>query len=374
MANTFEFTGTLIRPKETEKFKTYEESDKKKDFQSRKLKFNVKTDVNRALCEIFGGYSKKDMVVNTFKKNNVEGEKDEQVKIPWKKRMDKEIVDQTPEYKKFVIVLGEETRMEFISAFDFAENMKSILDMEEYKEKTFKVTGQINRKNYNGKIYTTYAPQRVYLVDDEEEKTSIGTTEFHFGEGAVEDMYEEAQKLFIAGYTREYDSATKKQVGVRMDIEVDLSNVNEKLKEKVYNKYLEMFSCKDEEFQKIGLKTVIVKGIAKVEFDVEKLDEETKELIELGMMSIEEIKKEMGVGFGNNVEAIKVSGLAKGYSKGSQPAGLFLADYVLQDEDLIDDEEPPKGDVVEDEEEDEDLDLDLDLDLDIEFDDDDIDL
>ena len=128
-------------------------------------------------------------------------------------------------------------------------------------------------------------------------------------------------------------------------------------REKIYKKYLEIFTVDGEEFKKIGLKVKYFKGTESVEFDESMLDDEQRENIELGLTTLEEVKEEMGVGKGNFVEVTKVAGLARGYSKGGVDTGMTLENYI------------PKDDVMEDlheeeiDEEDDELDLDLDLDL-----------
>lgn len=359
--NTFTFVGKLGIGKKSEKFNPYVEAESKGGWVSRKLIFNVKNPINFASCEIYGGYSKKNPVVYGFTKGK-DGEKGVAVQIPFSERLDEKHVENMAEFKKFVIVLGKDVRNEFISEYDFAESLKTIIGLEMYKDATFKVVGNVVRSEYNGKFYTKYQPTRIYLIEEEEDKVPVseGILEFHFGNDAITDEFEESKKIFLSGYTRDYDGSRKKDIGIPVKgLEIDFSGIEEKKASRAYKKYLEIFqnNNEDEEFNKIGLKVKIIKGTEEKPFDESMLDEEQLELIEMGLLDIEDVKKEMGFGFGPKVEAIKVVGLARGYSKGAKSASLYLDDYLLEDADVFDGEDNESND----DENDEDFDLDLDF-------------
>lgn len=362
--NTFTFVGNLGIGKKTEKFNPYVESTSKGGWVSRKLNFFVKNPMNFANCEIYGGYSAKNPVIYGFTKGK-NGEKGEAIQIPFSERLSSKHIENMAEFKKFVIVLGEE-RKEYISEYDFAENVKNIINSEKYKDATFKVIGNIVKTEYKGKFYTKYQPTRIYLIEDETEKMPVseGILEFHYGNDAITDNFEDIKKIFISGYTLNYDSNRKKDIGIPINnIEIDFSSVEDEDKiKRIYNKYLEIFSNEDDEFNKIGLKIRIINGIEEKPFDESMLDEEQLDLIEMGLLDIEDVKKEMGYGKGNKVEAIKVMGLAKGYSRGAVKSGLTLEDYLIEEVDVFDEDKEATNDIGKNNEDDS-FDLDLDLDL-----------
>lgn len=354
--NNFKFVGKLSIPKGSEKFKPYSENTSASGWKSRKLIFNVKAKNNMESCELFGGYSEKNPIVYGYTK--AEGDKKgESVKIAWEKRNDEKILENQAPWKLNVLKLGEDKVKRFLSQWDFIEALRETLNDEEYKDQVFAVTGSIEYQTYKDKVYTKYIPQRITLVEsDEVEETLEGTIELHFGEDSIIDNFEDNKKIFLSGFAMQYDSNAKRDLGVKVEnLELDLSGIEDEKAEKMHKLWTKkVLVAKGDEYMKVGLKVKFLNGNEKKEFTMDMLDEEQKEFIEMGMMTFEEIKKEMGSGYGDRVKSIKVNGLAKGYSKGSQETGMTLEDYL------------PKVEVFEDDEDDnDDLDLDLDLELDL---------
>ena len=356
MANAFKFVGKLSISKGSDKFKPYTEQTSTNGWRSRKLIFNVKSNNSMESCELFGGYSEKNPVVYGYTKGS-EGKKGESVVIPWKDRNKEEIIEKQASWKLSTIKLGEATTLRYLSQYDMIGKLKEMIESGEYKDKNFVVTGTIEYQTYKEKMYTKYLPQRIVLVeDDETEEVMEGTIELHFGENAITDNFEDNKKLFLNGFTMQYDSTAKGEVGVKMEgLELDLSTVEEEKAEKMYKLWKnKVLKVDGEEFNKIGLKVKFINGTERVEFTEDMLDEEQRELIEMGLLDFEDVKKEMSSGYGEKVKAVKVVGLAKGYSKGAVETGKTLEDYL------------PKVEVFEDEIEEEKDDLDLDDLLDLE--------
>lgn len=334
--NTFTIVGKIGINKETDKFKPYEERDNGQGWKSKRLSFFVKNSLNYCNLEVQGGYSQKNPVVYGFTKST-EGEKGRAIQIPWDKRKDEEVIKNMAEFKKQVIVLDDETRRETIHEWDFIDNIKELLNNEELKDCLYKIVGNVVDSEYNGKFYRKFVPTRIYKVEEDAEQVSEGLLEFHFGEGCINDQFEQIGKVFLNGYTRVYDGSRKKEIGIPVEnIEISFANVKEELREKVYKKYLEMFTVNGDEFKKIGLKVNYINSVETIAFDESMLDDEQKELIELGFITLEEVKKEMGGGKGNFTKTTRVTGLARGYSKGSQDTGLTIEEYLIKDEETID--------------------------------------
>ena len=363
MANSFRFVGKIGIPKGSEKFKPYSENTSASGWKSRKLIFNVKTKGNMESCELFGGYSEKNPIIYGYTKGDGD-KKGESVQIPWNKRNDEKILENQAPWKINTIKLSEENNMKFLSHWDMIEALKEIVADEQYKDAVFAVTGTIEYQTYKDKVYTKYIPQRITLVDGEEvEETLEGTIELHFGEDAVVDNFEDTKKIFLNGFTMQYDNTAKKELGVKVEnLELDLSGVEDEKAEKMYKLWTKkVLVANGDEYMKVGLKVKFINGNEQKEFTEDMLDEEQKEFIEMGLMTFEEIKKEMGSGYGERVKSIKINGLAKGYSKGAQETGMTLEDYLPKVE-VFDDEDDNN-----DSNDNDDLELDLDLDLDLEM-------
>lgn len=330
--NSFVIVGKLGIGKESDKFKPFQKSNNGRGWNSQRLSFYVKNDINFQNLEISGGYSETKPVVYSFSKGS-EGKKGEPMQIPWTDRKNKDVIEKVAEFRKNVIIFDEENRMEFISAYDFAEAVHNIIKDDKYKDCLWRIQGDVVTNEWNGKFYTKFVPTRMYKVSAEEEHISEGVLEFHFGEDCIDDQYETLNKLFIKGYTREYDGTRKKEIGIPLEpIEVSFANVKPEIRQKVYEKYKQLFTVDGENFKKIGLKVNYLSGAEDVEFTEDMLDDEQKEMIELGFITFEEVKKEMGSGKSNYDSVTRVTGLARGYSKGAIETEFTIKDYVLSED------------------------------------------
>lgn len=327
--NTFKIIGKLGIGKASDRFNPFTSNTSERGWVSKRLSFYIKNDINFCNLEISGGYSSVNPVVYSFTKGS-EKEKGKSIQIAWNDRFDKNVIDKVAEFKKNVIVFNNEKRTELISGYDFAQEVYNIINSDEYKDSLWKVEGNVVTSEWQGKFYTKYVPTRMYLVDDDSEHISEGTLEFHFGQNCIDDQYSTIGKIFLSGYTREYDGNRKREIGIPLqNIEISFANVNSALKDKIYKKWVNIFTCEDDEFKKIGLKVNYLSGSQDIEFNEDMLDDEQKEMIELGFMTLDDIKKEMGVGKTSYENVTRVAGLAKGYSKGSIDTGLTLKDYIL---------------------------------------------
>ena len=70
------------------------------------------------------------------------------------------------------------------------------------------------------------------------------------------------------------------------------------------------------------------------------LSDDEKEMIELGLMDIEDLKAQYGLGMGSRIEKMSVNGIAKGYSKGAIPVELTIEQLMKKA-----DEEKPKQEI-----------------------------
>src|SRR5699024_9759902 len=160
--NDFVIVGKMGMNKGTDKFKPFEVTDNGKGWNSKKINFFVKNDLNYQNLTVRGGYSDKNKVVYTLVKDETTGKyKSEQ--ISWDKRLEKSNVEKVAEFKKFVIVMGKDSegndiRMEFIHEWDFIDSIKFICEDEQYKDKLWKVMGEVVTSEWKGKYYTSFVP------------------------------------------------------------------------------------------------------------------------------------------------------------------------------------------------------------------------
>ena len=391
--NTIEFVGKLFTYKESDKFKPYEEKVYDSGWVNRTAKFGIACGNDRHMMVIKGGKWQDDakMNVKTYTKpmyddNNNLVAKSESITIPWDERFKKEQIMKVAEYRKFIVdlevperrrklesavekfkdgsmtdeemsALGVNTleeaekavkdshakRKEFITEWDFAEYMNKVASNEKMKDKIVKIRGEYHIE-YNVKtqqFYRSFIPSRVYLCKDNEPTKSEATFDFYFNKDAVDDNdFAEKKKYHINGFLRFYDSTyedNKGEFGCPIMLTIDGNQTyknskgdtvdGEKFAKGMARKF--EFTDTDNEFRQIGLKVNVLDGAQTVAFDESMLTDEQREDIELGLVTLEDIKKEMGVNiYGDRVTDIVIMGIAQGYSKGAIDSAFVASDFL----------------------------------------------
>lgn len=323
MSNRFEITGKILKPK-SEKITFFEEKTSENGWMSRVLKFNVKSGDNTFLMEIRDGRSSDDSKALIYSSIKKEDGKYENVQFLHK---DKEkYISQLAEFKKSVIVFDKDTRLEFATQYDMALALKDIIENEEYANTTFKVMGEVAYSRYEGKEYKKMIPTRIYVSNDEESAT--GTVDILFGEGAFDDTTFEDNKIaYINGYVANYDGKAKKQLAFSQQIEYNFEKIHGENADKAYEVMKRIFDISGEELYKIGFKVNHINGTTSVPFTIEQATDEEREMVELGFMTIDDLKSQYGSGKGGFITKIEATGLAKGYGNGATETNQTLADY-----------------------------------------------
>lgn len=383
--NTFKMTGTLGLPKETEKFKPYSERTSDSGWQMNKLRVNATCGDNRHMLSIDAGYWKDEHGdIYVFTKGGVDDNgnkiKGETIKIPFKDRLTDPRLSEVAEFRKFVVdtevrgrryalqnaldkikegkeitaeelaAMGVESeseisvefekskkkRKEFISEKDFIDHIKKVVESGKYKDKLFDISGNIvselNRQN--GQFYTKYVPNRIYLAASDAEPMCEADIKLYYGKDGLDTLsVEEKGKYYLNGYVFEYNSETKKNdLPVPVTLVLDKENPGREKWDKIVSKFLKYFTVDGDEFKEMGLKVKMLNGAQKEELKIEDLDEETQENIELGLITIEDVKKELGISnvYGDRIQEYRIDGLMNGYSKGAVDTTYVEDDFTIK--------------------------------------------
>lgn len=264
-------------------------------------------------------------------------------------------IDNLAEFKKYIFVDENEERVECSNEFDYSMAVHSILKSDAYKDKKFKVQGNIeyssytNPKTHEEKIYTNYNVQRIYVINDEAEEKALANVEFYITEDCLDDSrLEEGNLLVINGYIPEYNSKKKADIGFYQSFEYPLGEDSEKAKKmaKLINKML-LDNFDDNELCKMGYRVRLINRREEVLFNEDMLSDEEKELVKYGLMDIEDLKQQYGAGMGSMQRRMEISSIGRGYSKGAIPVPLTLNELLSKGDE-------PKKELV-----DEDGDLDI---------------
>lgn len=244
--------------------------------------------------------------------------------------------DRIANFRKLVFVDENEERVECSNEFDYSMAVHSILKSDAYKDKKFKVQGNIeyssytNPKTHEEKIYTNYNVQRIYVINDEAEEKALANVEFYITEDCLDDSrLEEENLLVINGYIPEYNSKKKADIGFYQSFEYPLGEDSEKAKKmaKLIDKML-LDNFDDNELCKMGYRVNLINRREEVPFNEDMLSDEEKELVKYGLMDIEDLKQQYGVGMGSMQRRMEISSIGRGYSKGAIPVPLTLNELL----------------------------------------------
>lgn len=337
--DTFNFCGRISLGKENEKFHPIDRRNFQSGWTNTTVRFNCLSGSNRIVCTTQGGkwQDEKKNVIKTFSKSVTdEGgnvTKGQVIEIPWSKRFDEDQIDKVAGFRKFTVDLGdiqmryklqnlirafendteteeliEETGISnledakaaleksmakkkvFLSEWDFAEYMAKVAASEKLKNKLFYISGNydVNYNAENEKFYTNYRVNRVILAPDDAVPNTEFKVDFYYGEDAWDDsQYDETGKCYVKGWFSYYDNALKKN-GF-MPVAIAVKEDNEKKLKGLKRKF-----TVDDGIKQIGLTLSVIEGAERVEITMEMLDEETRDDIECGLLSFEEVKRQLG--------------------------------------------------------------------------------
>lgn len=383
MANTFDFIATLSIGRETDKFKPYEEKTYDSGWVNRTLKFNAIAGSNRHMLEIKGGcWADGHGVVKTWSKSVI-GEDGSRtngsaLEIPWSDRQKKENIDKVAPFKKCVVDLelpgrrsilkkivdgeatdenlaaagleseadavttlqsSEDKRHEFIAEYDFAAFVYRLVSSEKTKNIKFRVRGNIDITEYDGKFYQHFIPTQIYRAADDAEFQSEANINIHFGRGAIDDgSVEDKGRYFINGYTFNYDSQRKIQIPCPLMLVLpvgkdDKSNAYVNVMKKNFTiSDIDGDVCKE-----LTVKVDCVNGAEILDLTEDMLSDNEKDLLIIGAITMEDIVRDRGQQvYGDRIREFVITGFARGWLSGAKPTAYTADDFVLSPIEKVD--------------------------------------
>lgn len=282
------------------------------------------------------------MKVYTLK--SVEGAKDEKWTVEWANRLNPDVINSVPGYKRFVVDtdtfakrkeleeagLDEELenskkkRKEFIHESDLIDYLIKVLDNERSKDMVFRINGTAEYAYGSKKdiYYRSFIPQKIFRVPDDTEQCCSGTMKLYFAEGAVDDTcVDETGDYIINAFVDYYDQNAKMNAFAPTTVKIAADH-------KMANGFKKRFSkAEGEEIKELGVGVEFINGSQTVDITEDMLSDEQREAIEDGMITFEEIKAELGgTAYGERKTEIRLTGLMKGYSNGVQDTMYSIDD------------------------------------------------
>ena len=372
MAN-FEIIATLKAAKETDAFKPFEVRDFNSGWQNTRYRFNAISGTNRFMLEIGGGKwtdDKKNQIL-TFSRAEA-GKKPEKMTVKWEDRKNPDIIDKVAGYRIYtcnLLTFDERKALEeegkeddakkknhqFIEKTEFAALVKRVIDSGKYANAKFKIIGTVDFQysEKNNMFYRTLSVDKMYKVADDTPCKAEMTLNAFYTEGAVDaESYDDTKKMFFNCYTDYYFNAVKGNRFVPMSLVIN-GNGDEKADKKA-NAFKKMFEKFDDEatVRKVGLVCDMVDGAESVAITYDDLDDETKENIDMGLISEDDAIKALGGNMmGNRVTETRVKSLSRTSAKGSEPT-VFTEDDLKKLPVVEDTEEEVDVDIFNEDEED----------------------
>lgn len=345
----FEIIATLKAVKDSDNFSAFEVRDFNSGWQNTRYRFNAISGTNRFRLEIGGGKWKDDKKnqILTFSRAEA-GKKPEKMTVKWEDRKNPEIIDKVAGYRIYTCnlltyderkALEEEDKAEeaqkknhqFLEKTEFASLVKRVIDSGKYDKAKFRILGSVEFQ-YNTKdntFYRTLSVDKMYKVADDTPCKAEMTLNAFYTEGAVDaESYDETKKMFFNCYTDHYFSAVKGNRFVPLTLVIN-GNGDEKAEKKA-NAFKKMFEKFDDEatVRKVGIVCDMIDGAETVAITYDDLDEETRDNIDMGLISEEDAIKALGGNMaGNRVTETRVKSLSRTSAKGSEPT-------VFTEEDL----------------------------------------
>lgn len=347
----FEIIGTLKAVKDSEKFQSLEVRDFPSGWQTTRYRFNVVSDTNRFMCEISGGKWKDDSKnkIMTFSRA-AEGKKSEKMTVNWTDRRNPDIINQVAGYRIYTCNLltyderkaledeGKEDEAakknyQFLEQTEYALFAKKLIDSGKYADAKFRILGtmdfQYNPKN--GQYYRTYTVNKIYKVPSETPcKAEMTINAFYTNEAIDAELYDEKKKYMFNCYTDYYFSSIKENRFVPMALVIN-GNGNETVAKRAeaFKKKLTTF---DDEatVRKIALVCDLIDGAESQAITYNDLDDETKENVDFGLISLEEAIRALGGNMiGPRVTEYRVKSLARNSAKGSEATAYTESDLKM---------------------------------------------
>lgn len=382
----FEMLGKISIGKETEKFKPYSENVYDSGWKKTSLKFNTVCGDNRHMLQVeSGSWSDGHGDIYTFSKATVKEdgtkEKGKSFTIPFKDRLTSKKLADVAEFKKFVFDLEEPGRRfklknmaeaikegksvtdeqlaevgltseaevneayekslkkhhEFIFEGDFIDFIKKVIESGKYKDRKFLIRGNGNYSysEKNERVYESYVPNRIYLAAEDAEEYSTATFTLLFGSESLDDMsVEEKGKYFVNAWEMNYDNNRKANIPV--PVTITFSAENEKLATALKKK----FTVDDDKIYELNVECNMLNGAQSQPITEDMLTEEMREDLECGLITMEDIKRDLGQSvYGERIKELQFSKLGRGSTKGRNVTALTVEDMTIKSiiDDTVDD-------------------------------------
>jgi hypothetical protein len=338
----FEIIATLKAAKETDTFKPFEVRDFNSGWQNTRYRFNAISGNSRFQLEIGGGKwtdDKKNKIVTLAKAEP--GKKATKLEVKWEDRKKPEVIEQVAGFRVYTCNLltfderkaledegkteeAQKKNHQFLEKTEYAAIVKKVIDSGKYADAKFRIIGTIDFQysEKNNQFYRTLSVDKMYKVADETPCKAEMTLNTFYTEDSVDSAsYADTKKCFFNCFTDHYFSSVKANRFVPLTLVIN-GNGDDKAEKKA-NAFKKMFEKFDDEatVRKVGLVCQMIDGAESLAITYDDLDEETRDNIDMGLISEEDAIKALGGNMmGNRITEYRVQSLSRTSAKGSEPS------------------------------------------------------
>lgn len=348
--NNFSFVGYLRKVKDKENFKGFESKTYDSGWMSERTRFNIVCGDSSHLVEVNAGrwIDESKNVIYGFTKGDA-NKKGETFQVPWNQRNNPDIIEKMAGFKIMTVDLdtyqhrkdvedsgdaeaiakSNSKRKHFLAGTEFCEYVNKLVNSDKIANVKFRVNGNVTYtySEKNDRYYSTFEVNKIYRVDDSVESSSEVNIDFYFGKDCVDaDDYDETGYAIVNGWTPFYDGNTKKNWYCPITLAMRFGTDDKGKKQlKGWKKIFDKFE--DEEIRRIVLTCDQINGAQKVDISYDDLDEDTRDNIDFGIISLEDVIRDLGGQmYGDRIQEIRINKPGRGFTKGSETTMYTIDD------------------------------------------------
>lgn len=323
----FTLVGEVLIPNKAEQFCKPTEKDGR---IGNRMSFAIKSsDTNSVFVELQGGYKKDGSTkVHTLDKDN------KKLELNWQDRNIQTIKENVASFKKIKVQLEPTAPTEeFLTEYDAIQHLKHLR-----KGQRYEVTGDIQfGRYYNDKTNKTvntvkYIPKTIMPVGDDVKNKAEAVIHFVFDKDSMdESRFKEDKCIDFRGYVTSYDSESKKQILLPLDMVLNGTKFdfnNQEHKEK-FDFARNALKVKDKKYHAAQWRLGIVKGVGSEDVKESDLSDFQRTQIKLGLKSFEEIVAGLPRKAGDKVNELRLIAPTEKYADGHEVVEYEEEDFIV---------------------------------------------
>lgn len=333
--NTFKFVGQIKMLENKEKRKYIETVKFDSGWMIERVKFLMTCGDSTEFVDLSGGKfsdDSKNTVYTMFKKAGGSDKEVEKAQVAWGDRFNADVVERVPSYRRYTVDLSSDkirkaleengetekvaelakVKYSFISQYDFVLKVEELLKAGAFNDGKYVVSGNVEysysiKDKDDGRYYRSFVPTNIYRAEDTDVPCATGRLDLYYlKDDVILDACENGD-VPVSGYLQFYERMSQENYYVPSTVYIRSDNEKGPGLEKV------ICIDKDADVQYLGVNVEFFNGSPKEDVTYESLDEDSKQLIEWGVKTFEEIKAELGGSYGESIDKTFLTGLARSW-------------------------------------------------------------